>query len=200
MRPPIPVPITTAHRAGSAPGSPASPSASAAAAKPSCVTRSTRRASFAPRYSVGSKSRTSHPMRTDSGDASKRWIGAAAERPLRSCEARASRVVPAGVLTPTPVTATRARPRASVASFAGTLLRPHLREHEVDGLADGRDTFEVVLGHLDVEALFEAHHQLNEVEAVGVEILLEARTLGDEPGLDAQDLGGDILDRCQRSS
>ena len=39
----------TAHRPGSAPSSPASSSASAAAAKPSCETRSWRRASFAPK-------------------------------------------------------------------------------------------------------------------------------------------------------
>src|SRR5439155_655705 len=181
MRPPMPVPITTAQRAGSAPVSPASASASDAAANPSCVTRSTRRASFAPRYTVGSKSMTSHPIRTGSGEGSKRWIVAAADLPLLSRDASASTVVPAGVLTPSPVTATRGRPRASVASSAGTSLRPHLGEHEVDRLADGRDTFEVVFGHFDVEALLEAHHQLDEVEAVGVEILLETGTLGDLP-------------------
>jgi hypothetical protein len=49
FRPPTPVPKITALRAGSESVTPASLSASAAAAKPSCVTRSTRRASFAPR-------------------------------------------------------------------------------------------------------------------------------------------------------
>ncbi len=45
-RPPTPVAAITAHRLGSAPNSPASSSASAAAPNPSCVKRSTRRASF----------------------------------------------------------------------------------------------------------------------------------------------------------
>src|SRR3974377_1145959 len=73
-----------------------------------------------------------------------------------------------------------------------------LREHEVACLADGRDPFEVVLGYFDVEALLEAHDQLHQIEAVGVEILLEARGLGDLLGVDAQHLGGYLAARGQR--
>src|SRR5262249_5172062 len=161
------------------PVSPASASASAAAANPNCVTRSTRRASFAPRYTVGSKSRTSHAMRTGRGDGSNRWMVPATERPRRSPDQNASTSVPAGVLTPRRVPAPRTRPRASVAPLVVTCLRPHLGQHEIDRLAHGRDAFEVVLRHFDVEALLEAHHQLDEVEAVGVEVLLEPSGLGD---------------------
>src|SRR6476646_5801329 len=154
MRPPIPVPMITALRAGSAPMSPASASASAAAPKPSWVTRSTRRASLAPRYAVGSKSRTSQPKRTGSGSGSKRVIVAAMDWPAMSVDQNVSRSLPAGVFTPMPVTATRTRPRLSVLTRS-----VDLRKNEVDGLADRRHTFEIFLGHFDVEALLEAHYQ-----------------------------------------
>ncbi len=49
VSPPMPVPLITAHRAGSAPMSPASAMASVAAVNPSWVARSNRRLSFGPR-------------------------------------------------------------------------------------------------------------------------------------------------------
>src|SRR4051794_778516 len=196
IRPPMPVPRMTAQRAGSAPTSPASASASAAAANPSWVTRSIRRASLAPRYSVGSNSGTSQPMRTASCEGSKRAIVAAVVLPLSSRDQNSSRVLPAGVLTPSPVTATRGRPRASLPS-PGTSLRPDLGEHEVDRVSDRRDALEVVFGDFDVEALFETHHELDEVEAVGVEIFLESGGFGHARRLDAQYLGGNLLNGHQ---
>src|SRR3954452_14565481 len=197
MSPPMPVPRITAQRAGSALGSPASASASTAAANPSCVTRSRRRASFGPRYAVGSKSGTSPPMRTASGDGAYRLIVPAVERPLSNRDQYASTVVPAGVLTPRPVTATRGRPRVSVPPPGATRLGPDFGEHEVDCVTHRCHALEVVLGNFDVEALLESHHELDEVEAVGVEVFFEACTFGDARRLDAQHFRGNILDRCQ---
>jgi hypothetical protein len=73
-------------------------------------------------------------------------------------------------------------------------LRSQLGEDEVDRLADGAHVLEVFLGHGDVEALLEAHDQLDEVEAVGVEVFLEAGVLDDRVGLDAQDLDRDLAE------
>ena len=101
--------------------------------------------------------------------------------------------MPAGVLTPMPVTATRG-PAAMVEVSVGVAhaFAATLAEDEVDRLADGGDALEVLFGHRDVEALLEAHDELDEVEAVGVEVLLEAGLFGDGVGLDAQHLDGDL--------
>src|SRR5690242_18322560 len=76
--------------------------------------------------------------------------------------------MPHAASTPTPVTATR---RASVAGFTGS----ELRLDEVEGLTDGRDALELLFFDGDVELLFEVHHQLDEVEAVRIQIVREAR-------------------------
>ena len=70
--------------------------------------------------------------------------------------------------------------------------------HEVDGLPDGGDALEVLLGDRDVEALLEGHHELDQVEAVGVEVLLEAGVLGDGVGVDAEHLDGHLAQRSER--
>src|SRR4051794_25815790 len=107
-----------------------------------------------------------------------------------------------------PVTATRTGPR----SLAAMLMRlwpsalarlrrapgyshAYLGEHQVDRLADRRHAFEIFFRHLDVEALLEAHHELDQVEAVGVEVLLEARGLGDRAGVHGEHFRGNLLDR-----
>src|SRR4051794_33649623 len=195
-RPPTPVAAITAHRLGSAPSSPASLSASAAAPKPSCVKRSTRRASFGLKYSGGSYSRTSPANRTGSSDASKRSMILAVPRPARTVSQNESIVTPAGVFTPMPVTTTRGRPCASRSSVTEPLpssgLRSQLGEDEVDRLADGADVLEVFFGYRDVEALLEAHDQLDQVEAVGVEVFLEAGVFHDGVGVHAQHLDRDF--------
>src|SRR5439155_2969262 len=100
---------------------------------------------------------------------------------------------PAGVFTPMPVTTTRGR---ACESRRFTMLRSRLRgdfgHHEVDGLADGADVLEILFGHRNVEPLLEPHHEFDEVEAVGVEILLEAGVLDDRVGIDAQHLDRDL--------
>ena len=51
------------------------------------------------------------------------------------------------------------------------------RRHEVVGVLDGLDAFELFLGHLDLELFLERHDELDEVEAVGVEVGLHGEPL-----------------------
>src|SRR5947209_10565706 len=64
----------------------------------------------------------------------------------------------------------------------------------VDRLADSGDLLRVLVRDLDPELILELHDQLDEVERVGVEILLEGRLLGDLRLVDAELLGEDFLD------
>ncbi len=54
------------------------------------------------------------------------------------------------------------------------------------GIADGGDLLSRIVGDFDTEFLFERHHQFDDVEAVGTEIVDEAGFLGDLVGLDAE--------------
>ena len=71
---------------------------------------------------------------------------------------------------------------------------PSLAVDQVEGLADGLDALELVLLDGDVELVLEGHHELGEVEAVGVEVVGEAGLLGDLVGLDGQHLHGEGLE------
>src|SRR5581483_9156210 len=73
-----------------------------------------------------------------------------------------------------------------------------LAEHERQGLADRVDTVEVLFGDGDVEALLERHHELDEVEAVGVEVLLEPGFLGDGRRVDGQYFDRRLLQNGER--
>src|SRR3954469_24762704 len=110
--------------------------------------------------------------------------------------------VPAGHLMPMPVTTTRGRPRWSRSSLitsapgadlpgrerhpatarcvpgspapnARSCLRSHLCHHEDNGLTTRGDVLEVFFGYRNVEPLLAPHDQFDEVEAIGVEVLLE---------------------------
>src|SRR5690606_27849594 len=48
-----------------------------------------------------------------------------------------------------------------------------VRGDVVDGVADGLDVLGLLVGDLDLELLLHRHHQLDDVEAVGAEILDE---------------------------
>src|SRR6185503_17144831 len=63
----------------------------------------------------------------------------------------------------------------------------------VDRVLDGRDLLGGVVRDLDPELLLERHDQLDDVEAVGAEIVDEARFLGDLVRFDAQMLDDDLL-------
>src|SRR5262249_36962649 len=69
-----------------------------------------------------------------------------------------------------------------------------VRRHVVDGLADGLDLLRVLVRDLDPELVLELHDQLDEVEGVGVEVLLEGSLLGDVRLVDPELLGEDLLD------
>src|SRR4051794_32809860 len=138
--------MITPDRSGSAPVGPDCSSAISAAPMAICANRSVRRASLGPSHAVGSKSCTT---RLPSGAG-----------PSSPCQ-NASRPMPHGPTTPSPVTTTRRELNK------GTPLRPRasaeLPLHEVEGLADGLDALELLLGHLDVERLLERHDELDEV-------------------------------------
>src|SRR3954466_9235510 len=89
--------------------------------------------------------------------------GCGASRPFQN----SSRPMPQAATTPTPVTATR-RPFKVDA-------RSKLALDQGESLTDGGDALELFLLDGDVELLFHVHHHLDEVEAVGVEIVGEAR-------------------------
>ena len=89
---------------------------------------------------------------------------------------RMSERVPAGAaLRGRPRTAPPARRWLGVmGSVLSALLRPPARvPDEVDGIAHGLDLGRLLLAHPDLVAVLELHHELVEVERVGVEILAE---------------------------
>src|SRR6478609_6135768 len=73
-------------------------------------------------------------------------------------------------------------------------MRLLVRSDVVDGLADGLDLLRVLVRDLDPELVLELHDQLDEVERVGVEVLLEGCLLRDVRLVDAELLGEDLLD------
>ena len=63
----------------------------------------------------------------------------------------------------------------------------------VDRVLDGGDLFRRIVRDFDAEFFFERHHQFDDVEAVGAQIVDEARFLGDLVGFDTQMLDDDFL-------
>ncbi len=64
----------------------------------------------------------------------------------------------------------------------------------VDGLADGLDLLRHVVGDVDVELLFEFHHQLDRIQGIRAQIVDERGFAGDLVLADAKLLGNDIND------
>ena len=64
---------------------------------------------------------------------------------------------------------------------------------EFHGVADGLDLLGGIIGNLAAEFLLERHHQLDGIEAVGAQIIDEARVVGDLVGLDPEVLDNDLL-------
>jgi hypothetical protein len=69
-----------------------------------------------------------------------------------------------------------------------------VRRDVVDSLADGLDLLRVLVGDLDAELILELHDQLDQIERVGVEILLERRLLCDLALIDTELVGQNLLD------
>src|SRR4051812_14119935 len=63
----------------------------------------------------------------------------------------------------------------------------------VDGVADRPDLLGGIVRNLDAELLLEGHDELDDVEAVGTQIVDEARFLGHLVGFDAEMLDDDFL-------
>src|SRR3990170_718608 len=61
------------------------------------------------------------------------------------------------------------------------------------GIANGVDLLGRVVGNLDAELFLESHHQLDDVEAVGTQVVDEARVRRDLVFLDAEVLDNDLL-------
>ena len=69
-----------------------------------------------------------------------------------------------------------------------------VRLDEVDRLSDGVDLLRLLVGDLRSELRLKLHEQLDDVEAVGVEVVGEARLAGDLLGLRIGVLGNDVDD------
>ena len=72
-----------------------------------------------------------------------------------------------------------------------------MRGDVVDGLPDSRDLLGIFVGDLDPELVLELHDQLDEVERIGIEVILEGRLFGDLIFLDSELLCQDFLDALE---
>ncbi len=63
----------------------------------------------------------------------------------------------------------------------------------IDGILDGLDLLGILVGNLEVERLFELHHQLDHVERVGAQVFLEAGARGHFGLVHLQLLDDDLL-------
>src|SRR5262249_17402552 len=84
--------------------------------------------------------------------------------------------LPTGVIAPMPVTTTLRFSKASslrrLAQSLGALrVAPHLLVQIADRITDRAELLGVFVRDVDVEFLLELHHQLDDVQAVGAEIL-----------------------------
>src|SRR4051794_40509697 len=101
--------------------------------------------------------------------------------PARSPCQDSSTPTPTEVTRPRPVTTTRRSiPQILPCPLENTDPRSGIRlllvrVDVVDGVADGLDVLGLLVGDLDLELLLHRHHQLDDVEAVGAEVLDEGR-------------------------
>src|SRR5437867_1824814 len=152
---------------------------------------SIRRMSFLSRYCPGSNPRTSPAMRHAKSAASNREIGPMPLRPSSSAP-HVSRVpTPQGVTSPMPVTTTL---RFTARLLPGSSLRLEMLVDVPDGVGHGGDLLRVLVADLEVELLFESHHQLDCVQRVGPQVLHELGLHGDLPLVHTELLDNDALD------
>ena len=85
------------------------------------------------------------------------------------------------------------RLRGPEAGLRGLLVR----EDVVDGLPDSRDLLGVLVRDLDPELVLELHDQLDQVERIGIEVLLERSLVGDLVFVDAELLDEYALDAAR---
>src|SRR5918994_2595020 len=147
---------------------------------------SMRRASFGVTYSFTSKPWTSPPMRTGKAETSKRVMGPMPLRPLRIASHAAGTVLPTGETMPSPVTTTRRLLNQLCPSDFGPAL-----VDVVDGLMHRRDLLRIFVRDLDLEFLFERHHQLDRIQRVCTQVVDEGGIARDLFLLDTQLFGDD---------
>src|SRR3546814_4849398 len=128
-------------------------------------------------------------------------IGPCPRRVPRHYRRRASRVAARRKKASLPL---RANARDREAGNAGAASPPRpatpdrailalVRFDIVDRVLDGGDLFRRIVGDFDAEFFFERHHQFDDVEAVGAQIVDEARFLGNLVGFDAQMFDDDLF-------
>src|SRR5215203_1206541 len=144
--------------------------------------RSSRFSSFRSIARSGSKCFTSPAIRTGQPVASNLVMGPMPERPLRTESQVVGTSCPHGLTHPSPVMTTRFTSFRSLPSPARGMARLLSSGWEmlvdvVDGVLDGGDLLGVFVRDLDVEFLLDQHDQLDDVEAVGPEVVDE-RSIG----------------------
>src|SRR5437899_5528279 len=203
--PPMPLPTITPQRSpsGLSVGRAASCSASWVAARPSWMNRSFRRASFLSMKLAGSNPFTSPAMRQGKSLASKRVIGPTPLLPAIAASHVCWVPMPSGVTRPMPVTTTLRSTRCMrswrVAAAAAGRQPPAaglflVLVDEVHRVLDGLDVLRLLIRDLHLELLFHGHHQLDDVEGVGAEVLDEGGLRFDLVLAHAELLRDDALD------
>src|ERR1700691_1031850 len=162
-----------------------------------------------------SKPCTAPPKRTGNAVTSMRVIGPIPLLPLTTASQADGTVLPTGEMIPRPVTTTRrlltlylcgasegcdARGRAECARRRPRGVLPWTSRlcatlvDVINRLVDGRDLLGILIRDLDLELLFQSHHQLDRIQRVRSQIINERGIVGDLLLLDAQLLGNDCLD------
>src|SRR5215510_9176650 len=143
----------------------------------------------------GSNSLTSAAIREVNGDGSNRVIGPTPFFPARSASQFASFPIPTGETRPIPVTATRRGEEKRGMTFQGpgSVLRGILLDVG-DGVFDFLDLLGGLVRNLDVERLFESHHELHRVKRIRPEVVHEGSFRGDLVRVHAELLDDDALD------
>src|SRR3954469_4759488 len=195
LAPPMPLPKLTARRSGSSPewARPASAQAWCAATRAIASERSSRRIFTRSITSEGSTASCA-AMRTGNC-AAHSWVSAVTpERPASMASQVDATSPPSGVVAPSPVTTT------------SVLLMSVVRLDVGDGVADGLEVLDLVVGDLDAELLLGGHHDLDHGQRVDVQVVGEGLPLGDvvrvHPGDLLEDLGearGDLFASCHFS-
>src|SRR5712692_9146236 len=145
-------------------------------------------------------------------ETSKDWIAPIPDSPATRRPHTRSSPMPSGVTSPMPVTTTRLMrpscPGSCYENSGGKVPSPEptdparwcvntrsaVRLDEADRVLDGNDLFGRVIRDFAPEFLFEGHHQLDRIKAVGAQIVDETGILGHLGFVDAEMLDDDLRD------
>src|SRR6266508_1028651 len=144
---------------------------------------SIRLISFLSMNCSGSNPFTSAAMVVEKSFASNRVIGPTPDFPARIASHVAWTPTPRGVIAPSPVTTTLRMsfrppgPPAVGACRAWTLFL--VRRDELDDVVHRLDLLGFLVGDLDPELLLHLHHEFDDVEGIGPQVVDERRRIGD---------------------